>query len=425
MSVYACSDRESLVWRILRYLYGMVEHGMLIRRSSGSTLQAFTDVLWKGNPDTSLEAFSDADWLGDSDDRRSTRGFAIYLGSNLISWTARKQRTVSRSSTEAEYKALADTVAELTWLQALLYACYPFIFNSYTMEGSLEQCFENQILSLEDDMQALRKAVTAGFFHKCMSLRVITGHTRLSGEVYIHPSSVLFRVNPKWVIYHSLVSTDRQYMRNVISIDPSWLREAAPHFYHQQPFNPNRHKGESQHYYTYDFNTANVFSRITLRKRAGPMVDVLLLALNQDVWPFQIPYLLCALGDGHLLNFLLNTTTGQLTDRKKLLIGQQLYASSNKKLLYSNMNLKEVNYMCRFNSAAFPDSLAIAKEGELTIGTIDDRYSEASYPLKYNQSSTEDSEMHFRLLDDQSLYPLIHWTSLSMVVSYSVLFLRR
>ncbi|GJR44091.1 agenet domain-containing protein [Tanacetum coccineum] len=106
---------------ILRYLHGTVEHGMLIRRSSGSTLQAFTDVLWKGNPDTSLEAFSDADWAGDSDDRRSTGGFAIYLGSNLISWTARKQRTVSRSSTEAEYKALADTVAELTWLQALLH----------------------------------------------------------------------------------------------------------------------------------------------------------------------------------------------------------------------------------------------------------------------------------------------------------------
>ncbi|GJS01087.1 gag/pol polyprotein [Tanacetum coccineum] len=84
-----------IVKRILRYL-----HGMLIRRSSGSTLQAFTDVLWKGNPDTSLEAFSDADWAGDSNDRRSTRGFAIYL--------------------EVEYKALADTVSKLTWLQALL-----------------------------------------------------------------------------------------------------------------------------------------------------------------------------------------------------------------------------------------------------------------------------------------------------------------
>ncbi|GJU34419.1 putative RNA-directed DNA polymerase [Tanacetum coccineum] len=79
------------------------------------------DIIVIGNPDTSLEDFSDADLARDSDDRQSTRGFAIYLGSNLISWTARKQRMVSRSSTEAEYKALADTVAELTWLQALLY----------------------------------------------------------------------------------------------------------------------------------------------------------------------------------------------------------------------------------------------------------------------------------------------------------------
>ncbi|GKA46701.1 gag/pol polyprotein [Tanacetum coccineum] len=75
----------SAVKRILRYLHGTVEHGMLIRRSSGSTRQAFTDVLWKGNPDTSLEAFSYADWAGDSDDRLSTRGFPIYLGP-LLTW---------------------------------------------------------------------------------------------------------------------------------------------------------------------------------------------------------------------------------------------------------------------------------------------------------------------------------------------------
>ncbi|GJU10721.1 gag/pol polyprotein [Tanacetum coccineum] len=74
-----------------------------------------------GNLDTSLEAFLDADQTGDLDDRWSTRGFDIYLGSNLISWTARKQHTVSHSSKETEYKALADTVAELTWIQALLY----------------------------------------------------------------------------------------------------------------------------------------------------------------------------------------------------------------------------------------------------------------------------------------------------------------
>ncbi|GJW02448.1 gag/pol polyprotein [Tanacetum coccineum] len=88
-------------------------------RAKVQIVLAFTDVLWKGSPDTSLEAFSDADWAGDSDDQQSTGGFAIYLGSNLISWTAHKQRTVSRFCTGAEYKALANTIAELTWLQAL------------------------------------------------------------------------------------------------------------------------------------------------------------------------------------------------------------------------------------------------------------------------------------------------------------------
>ncbi|XP_048228697.1 DNA damage-binding protein 1a isoform X2 [Ricinus communis] len=161
-----------------------------------------------------------------------------------------------------------------------------------------------------------------------------------------------------------------------------------------------------------------------------------------------ISYLLCALGDGHLLNFLLNLNTGELTDRKKVSLGTQpitlrtfsskntthvfaasdrptVIYSSNKKLLYSNVNLKEVSHMCPFNSAAFPDSLAIAKEGELTIGTIDDiqKLHIRSIPLGEharrichqeqsrtfavcslkNQASAEESETHFiRLLDDQT-----------------------
>jgi histone deacetylase 1/2 len=90
--------------RILRYVQGTIQVGLTFQKSSSSLLSAFLD----------------ADSAGCLDDRRSTGGFAIFFGPNLVSWSARKQATVSRSSTEAEYKALANATAELIWVEAIL-----------------------------------------------------------------------------------------------------------------------------------------------------------------------------------------------------------------------------------------------------------------------------------------------------------------
>lgn len=84
---------------ILRFLKGTQSYGIHLKQ--GSPL---------------LTTFSDADWAGSQDDRRSTSGYCIFLGPNLLNWSAKKQPRVTRSSTKAEYRALAIAAAEITWM---------------------------------------------------------------------------------------------------------------------------------------------------------------------------------------------------------------------------------------------------------------------------------------------------------------------
>jgi hypothetical protein len=104
----------NLVKRILRYLKGTVDFGLHFYPTSSA----------------SLIAYSDADWAGCPDTRRSTSGFCVYLGDNLISWSSKRQLTVSRSSAEAEYRSVAHAVAESTWLRQLLQELHQVIAKS-------------------------------------------------------------------------------------------------------------------------------------------------------------------------------------------------------------------------------------------------------------------------------------------------------
>ncbi|XP_071909073.1 autophagy-related protein 18b isoform X3 [Coffea arabica] len=77
-------------------------------------------LLYQNHGHTDIEGYSDADWVGSASDRRSTIGYCVFVGGNLVSWKSKKQTVISRSSAESEYRAMAHTVCELVWLKSML-----------------------------------------------------------------------------------------------------------------------------------------------------------------------------------------------------------------------------------------------------------------------------------------------------------------
>jgi hypothetical protein len=90
--------------RILRYVQGTLTFGLHLSPSTITQLISYTDADWGGCPDT----------------RRSTSGYCVFLGDNLISWSSKRQPTLSRSSAEAGYRGVANVVSESCWIRNLL-----------------------------------------------------------------------------------------------------------------------------------------------------------------------------------------------------------------------------------------------------------------------------------------------------------------
>nr|AAP21414.1 putative polyprotein [Oryza sativa Japonica Group]ABF99446.1 retrotransposon protein, putative, unclassified [Oryza sativa Japonica Group] len=93
-----------VVHKILRYLKGTPGKGLWFRK----------------NGHLNVEGYCDADWASSMDDRRSTSGYCVFVGGNLVSWRSKKQAVVARSTAEAEYRAMALSLSEMLWMRSLL-----------------------------------------------------------------------------------------------------------------------------------------------------------------------------------------------------------------------------------------------------------------------------------------------------------------
>ncbi|XP_048424280.1 uncharacterized mitochondrial protein AtMg00810-like [Pyrus x bretschneideri] len=143
-----------LVKRILRYIQGTIGYGLHYTKSK----------------EFNITAYSDSDWAADINTRRSITGFVVYLGNNPVSWQSKKQSTVSRSSTEAEYKALAHCAANVFWIRSVFKDLHqsisvpPSIYcdNISALALSSNPVFHSKIKHLDMDYHFVREKVQRG-----------------------------------------------------------------------------------------------------------------------------------------------------------------------------------------------------------------------------------------------------------------------
>nr|GFA19039.1 ribonuclease H-like domain-containing protein [Tanacetum cinerariifolium] len=173
--------------QILQYVQGTLDYGLQLFPST-------TDF---------LIAYSDADWAGCPTTRRSTSGYCIFLGNNLLSWSSKRQPTLSRSSVEAEYRGIANAVAETCWIRNLL--------------RELHTPLSSAIIVAEAEYRGIANAVaeTCWIWNLLREL-----HTPLSSAIIVYcdnVSAVYLSSNP---VQHQRIKhteTDIHFVRDLVA----------------------------------------------------------------------------------------------------------------------------------------------------------------------------------------------------------------
>nr|GEW16869.1 ribonuclease H-like domain-containing protein [Tanacetum cinerariifolium] len=148
----------------------------------------------EGSP---LIAYSDADWAGCLATRRSTSGYCVFLGDNLLTWSSKRQDTLSRSSDEAEYRGVANDVAETSWIRNLVRELHTPLFTAtlvYCDNGGAVYMSANPVQHqrtkhIEISIHFVRDKVAVGMFEFFMSL--LDFSTQISSQKDSHTRCLL------------------------------------------------------------------------------------------------------------------------------------------------------------------------------------------------------------------------------------------